>query len=80
MEHSNPIQHLSLIAQSLEEQGYIYRQHHRTRRIELAREAGLTNGLGSFSIEQLSIEAARRGLVLGHIHRDADNRRTFKPI
>lgn len=68
------------LVEGLEERGYIRRALNRARAIEIVEDPHLPNGLSAFNIFDLAAEARRRGLILGHIHRDEQGNRTFHSV
>src|SRR5688500_13061881 len=67
------------LLKSLEEQGHVRRLPRRARTVEVI-ENREERHLSNYATIELAAEAKRRGLVLGHIHRGEDNKRTFKEI
>ena len=65
---------------ALEERGYIRRAINRARAIELIDDPKLPDSLTQYHVSTLAAEAKRRGLVLGHIYRDIDGKRTFRAV
>jgi SOS-response transcriptional repressor LexA len=66
----------------LEERGFIRRMPNRARAIEIIEEPELPkrHSLVHFGTTDLAYEARRRGLALGHYHRDCDGRRIFVEV
>lgn len=65
---------------ALEERGFIRRVQNRARAIEINDRPKLPESLGQFTAEEMAAEAKRRGLVLGHIYRDAYGGRKFHEV
>lgn len=72
--------HVFRLLRALEEQGQIVRLRNRARAIEIPVSPCMPRDLTVYRLEDIVREVNRRGLVMGHMHRDADNRRTFKEI
>ena len=68
------------LVRSLEERGFIRRIPNRARAIEIVDGHKLPETLAHFTQQQLAAEAKRRGLVLGHIYRDAYGARKFESV
>jgi SOS-response transcriptional repressor LexA len=68
------------LIEALEERGYIRRARNRARAIELVDDPKLPENLTQYSVFDLAAEARRRGLIMGHIHRDEHGNRTFHSV